>query len=197
MSPTLYADMEPAGLAVGIVGLAGLFNSCSEALERFDSWKNYDTDSRTLGSRFEVEKLRLKKWGESVGLERGTLSQDHNEALDDLQIASTIHEHLLIIQKICSNADGTFLPLTGTGAPFTKHELFDRGTPQFPSNRSRRQKLKWAMNGKAKHEAQVEDLRRLVQNLHHLVPPGGEKGSRAAHRTAGNDGLGNTHGTNT
>lgn len=192
--------MEPAGLVVGGIGLAGLFSSCLEALERLDSWKNFDIDSRFLGSRFNAEKLRLKNWGELVGFERGELSQGYHEALDDLQIAPRIREHLSIITEICSKADHTFLPLKRPDDASAKLVLPPRGNIQNPSSnqyKSRTQRVKWALGDKAKCKEQVEFLGQLVQDLYDLVPPDGAKGTRTAHGTAGNDALESKSGTNT
>lgn len=191
--------MEPAGLAVGLVGLAGLFSSCLEVVDRFDSWKNFGSDSQSLGSRFRAEKLRLEKWGETVGFERGTLSRDHHEALDDARIISKVREHLLIIEDICSNTNDASLLVAGTDAEPAKHGLLPGGQFQlYPStlSKSRTQRVKWALRDKAKCIAQVENLGRLVQDLHNLVPPDGTKGTRTARGRAGNVALGHTDGTN-
>ncbi|GKT51786.1 uncharacterized protein ColSpa_11967 [Colletotrichum spaethianum] len=55
------ATMEPVGLAVGIVGLAGLFSSCLEAVEKFDSYKNFGRDSRSLATLFDTDKHRFEQ----------------------------------------------------------------------------------------------------------------------------------------
>lgn len=36
--------MEAAGLGIGIVGLAGLFSSCVDIAERWDSYKEFLTE---------------------------------------------------------------------------------------------------------------------------------------------------------
>ncbi|KAF2188906.1 hypothetical protein K469DRAFT_541182, partial [Zopfia rhizophila CBS 207.26] len=54
--------MEPGGLAVGTVALASLFGTCLEALEKFDSYRDFRTDSRHLTTQFKADKLRFEKW---------------------------------------------------------------------------------------------------------------------------------------
>ncbi|RYP08950.1 hypothetical protein DL764_001561 [Monosporascus ibericus] len=59
--------MEPVGLAVGILGLAGLFSSCLEAIEKVHSYRAFGSDSHTLDAQFKAEKLRFGQWGRAVG----------------------------------------------------------------------------------------------------------------------------------
>ncbi|KAH7124486.1 ankyrin-1, partial [Dactylonectria macrodidyma] len=63
--------MEPIGLAVGIAGLAGLFSSCLEVVEKVNSYRSFGSDSHVLDAQFKSEKLRLEQWGRAVGLDQG------------------------------------------------------------------------------------------------------------------------------
>ncbi|WYZ35989.1 hypothetical protein EsH8_X_000636 [Colletotrichum jinshuiense] len=104
--------MEPVGLAVGVAGLAGLFSSCLEAVERFDSYKNFGRDSRSLAIQFEADKHRFEQWGRAVGIENGKLSDSHHPALDDTQKLAIVHKLLASIQDFGSDAvliDGPLL----------------------------------------------------------------------------------------
>lgn len=93
--------MEPASFAVGIVGLAGLFNSCLEALNRAKDDRSFETDSQRLNAQFEADRLRFERWGHDVGLESGRLSADHHELLDDEEIVSAVTGLLTSINKVC------------------------------------------------------------------------------------------------
>lgn len=70
--------MEPVGIAVGIMGLAGLYSSCLDAVARAKDYKTFETDSQTLNAQFEADRLRFQRWGRDVGLERGQLSAGHH-----------------------------------------------------------------------------------------------------------------------
>ncbi len=107
--------MEPVGLAVGVIGLAGLFSNCVDAIGRFESWKNF-ADEFLVRTLLESQKLFLQRWGREVGIDNGAISADHHEALDNPEIPLTIRMHLSEIEKICTNADGTSLPASGTSA---------------------------------------------------------------------------------
>ncbi|KAJ5608079.1 hypothetical protein N7537_004698 [Penicillium hordei] len=159
--------MEPVSFAVGIIGLAGLFSTCLEAVERFDSWKDYDSEFRSLVAQFKAQKLRLAKWGVAVGLEDDELSYVHNTLLDDPKIESTVKELLLAINVVCHDEDKAFLtPMMGKDENPAKDQLFHRHAPR----ESKRQKLGWVFRTKAKRVAQVDHFSKLVESLHNLIP---------------------------
>ncbi|KAH6883514.1 hypothetical protein B0T10DRAFT_551286, partial [Thelonectria olida] len=175
--------MEAPGLAIGIAGLAGLFSSCLEVIEKVDSYRDFGRDSRSLAAQFHADKLRFENWGRDVGVKRGKLSDNHHHALDDPQTSSMVKELLSIIQEtICSGADDAFpqRPLL-VDAEFAGDDLFPpsrarpyRGAP----SESKRRKIAWTLRGKGRRTAQVEQFGVLVQHLHNLVPPDGAKGAR-------------------
>lgn len=198
----LSVIMEPIGLAVGVIGLAGLFSACLDAVERFDSWKSFSDDSRALGSRWETQRLRMKRWGQAVGFGKGGPSPDHHEALEDPEIALRVREHLSIIENLCTNAGGAFSSSAAETNPRqSKNALFSRGRSQAhpshpsPLSESGRQRVKWALRDKAKCTAKVEMLGLLVQDLHDLVPLDGTKSTKDIQQKAGCDALGHMDGT--
>ena len=168
--------MEPAGLAVGVFGLVGLFSSCLDAAKRIDSWKNFGDDSKILASFFDAKKLLLEKWAEDVGLDQGTIANDdHHEALDDPRIFSEVQKHLLLIKKLYSDADDASPPVAGTDAGRQRLSLRRpvQLQPGTASSESKSQKTKWALKDKEKCMEQVERLGHFVQDLYNLVPPRG------------------------
>ncbi|KAH7129676.1 hypothetical protein B0J13DRAFT_563207 [Dactylonectria estremocensis] len=52
--------MEPVGLAIGAAGLAGLFSSCLEAVDKVQSYKSFKTDSHVFDAQFRAKKLRFE-----------------------------------------------------------------------------------------------------------------------------------------
>jgi hypothetical protein len=53
------------GLAIGISGLAGLFGTCLDVLEKFGSWREDDgSESRSLTARSKAHKLQLENCGQ-------------------------------------------------------------------------------------------------------------------------------------
>jgi hypothetical protein len=148
--------MEAAGLAIGIVGIAGLFNTCLDSLSRFQSYKSSNADSHILNTRFRAARARFEQWGASVGISQGRLLPDHHPGLNDENTADVIRDILhIIVKTICENGDAQ--------QNLLQNERF-AGILQ-----SRRKRLRWALGGKEDRTEQVEIFEKLVQQLHNLV----------------------------
>lgn len=185
--------MEPVSLAVGVIALSSLFNSCLETLDTFDSWRDFGGDWRFLAARFKAEKLRLEQWGQSVGFELGGLLDDHHKALDDPRTLSTVKELLAAIQDVCRNGDIAY-PLSASGVdtrPTKDGMSMKSHSLQNAPLESKRFKLKWVLRDKAKQITQVEQFGLLVEGLHNLVPSNGAKGAHPRDRelASGDDAL--------
>lgn len=153
--------MEPAGLAAGLLGLAGLFNTCLEVVNKYDSWKGFSADLRSLTAQFETQKIRLERWGQAVGIEIDGLSNQHHELLDDPQILSNVKDLLSSIKDTCGLEDNVG-PTTASGK--SDHAGAPRGL--------KRQRLNWALRNKERRIAQVAQFSSMVDGLHSMVPVG-------------------------
>lgn len=143
--------MEPVGL---VVGIAALFSTCLEAVEKVESYRSFGADSNTLGTRFQAAKVLLEQWGRSVGFEKGVLSEEHSPELDNFDTEVAVEDILRIIKTICH--------------PGTHHRAAHG--PIGPSSGSKRQKLKWVLGDKQKQEEKVGLFEILVHQLCQLVP---------------------------
>ncbi|KAM0274359.1 hypothetical protein ACHAQH_007925 [Verticillium albo-atrum] len=153
--------MEPASFAVGLVGLAGLFSSCLEAVERAQSYRSFASDSKGLDIQFGAAKVRLENWGRAVGFNDGRLGDEHHPALDDEKTRGATVEIFRLVSDICEPPDARqsrslLATLGGTSA--------DAGSDQPLTLRE-----------------QVELLKDLVLTLHNLVPPDAVHGTRGLH----------------
>lgn len=92
--------MGSVGLAVDIVGLVGLFNTCLDLLDMFNSWRDCGSHLRLLVAEFQAQKLRFENWGHAVGFEQGALSDHHSRHLDNPCILWTVQALLLSIRAI-------------------------------------------------------------------------------------------------
>lgn len=155
--------MEPAGLAVGIVGLAGVYSACIDVLSRVQSYKSFQGDSKTLSIRFEGAKVRLGIWADKVGikLQNNELANETDEpnhaAPKNSKLRLVVKEHLTIIEKL-------FCPEESLSQSETSELL-------LAASRSKRHRLGWALAGKEIRKEHVAAFETLVQNLHDLIPP--------------------------
>jgi hypothetical protein len=163
--------MEPVGLAVGIVGLAGLFSSCLEAVGRVQAYKSFATDSRGLDVQFNAARTRLETWGSAVGFGRGTHTGEQHAALNDEKIRKSAADLFECIKAICDAHDArktqSFRAAPADLISGTSRSLISPGA----SRESKSKKLAWSLGGRLERQQQVNLLRDLVEDLHNLVPP--------------------------
>ncbi|KAI6766040.1 hypothetical protein HG530_007110 [Fusarium avenaceum] len=153
--------MEVAGFAIGVIGIAGLFNTCLDSLARFQSYRSANAESHLLDTRFRAARARFEQWGVGVGISNGKLLPDHHPGLDNKDTTGVIEDVLHIITKvICDNANA--------------HSRLPDGSYTGPTQ-PRRKRLKWALGGKADRVEQVDVFEKLVQQLYNLVHPKGEE----------------------
>ncbi|KAF5642273.1 ankyrin [Fusarium tjaetaba] len=154
--------MEVTGLAVGVVGLAGLFSACLDSLSRFQNYRESNTDTHVSNTRFRAARARFEQWGVSVGISNGRLQPDHHRGLDNKERANLIESILEIIAKtIC---DESILQRSRTGPRLQSGQF--GGLSQ-----SRGKRLKWALGGKENRTEQVDVFEKLVQQLYNLISP--------------------------
>ncbi|KAM0188491.1 hypothetical protein ACHAPI_010598 [Fusarium lateritium] len=161
--------MDPAGLVIGVAGLAGLFTSCLEALDKVQSYRTFGTDSHVLDTRFKAARARFERWGPGVGIEQGRLKHAHHPALDDKAVSDAVAELLhIVVEAICDASNVPPRRARGIGKDSLQR---DRPMPRNAMHESKTKKMSWALWGKGKRTEQVEIFEKLVQQLHNLVPP--------------------------
>ena len=60
--------MEPAGLAVGILAIAGLFNNAVDCFEYVQIGRNFGQSYQTGLLKLDTARLRLSRWGQAIGI---------------------------------------------------------------------------------------------------------------------------------
>ncbi|KAH6956217.1 prion-inhibition and propagation-domain-containing protein, partial [Fusarium avenaceum] len=159
--------MEAVGLAVGLVGI---FSTCLEAVQRIDSYKTAGRDTRLLRAQLNATMHLFERWGDSVGIGKGKLSDNHHPALDDPKTFSVIKNLLESFEEF--SAATTTHDATSPNAiqRVPSLQLPDPPTKNA-SKASRWQKTSWALRGKLKQTNHVEALATLVSELYTVVSP--------------------------
>ncbi|KAI1357253.1 hypothetical protein F5Y08DRAFT_334005 [Xylaria arbuscula] len=165
--------MDPAGLGVGIIGLIGLFGSCIEMVERWNSYKEFVAESGSLKARLNAERVRLQVWGKKVGIDKDLSKKGCHPALDDPSIRSAIETLLRSINNLDENASRIAPHLeqlsTAPGLPLCENSHSSQPTKLLESSR-RMSRIGWALRGKGRATMLVVSFEILVQKLHDLVP---------------------------
>ncbi|KAH8743591.1 prion-inhibition and propagation, helo domain-containing protein, partial [Diaporthe sp. PMI_573] len=153
-------------------GLAGLFSTCLDAIEKIDCYRGFGRDSRSLEAQFKAFRLCLSRWGQAVGFKDGQILEDHHPNLNNPQTRVVVMEVLSLIHDFYGEAenaigDSSFLTDADAEPLPTRQAGPVWNTPLV----SKRQKLAWTFRGKGKRTAKVEGFGKLVQHLRDLVPP--------------------------
>ncbi|KAL2068502.1 hypothetical protein VTL71DRAFT_14839 [Oculimacula yallundae] len=62
--------MEPVTFTIGVVGLVGTFTACVDCFEHFRIGQHFGKDYETCVVKLDLVRLRLTRWGASVGISR-------------------------------------------------------------------------------------------------------------------------------
>jgi len=164
--------IDPVGLTLG---LAGLFSTSVEVLDRISTAKSYGTDYHLFATKLVLERRRFFRWGQAVGL---TGTQQH-ELLQDPEIQEDVRE--LFAWAIYFFEDSK-VAITRHGA--ANSLLLEQGSSsstarfEYPRGRARMHqkstsavmKVRWAFSGKRKLEKLLQEVIWFVDKLHELVP---------------------------
>lgn len=96
--PQIVSAMEAAGLAIGILGLAGLFKSTLEAWEFVDAYRGYEENFNYSRTRLDNQRAIFLIWAQKLGF---FSLEGHNKALEKPayragQIIDTL-KHILLL----------------------------------------------------------------------------------------------------
>lgn len=106
--------MEPLGLAIGVVGLAGLFSTCIDCFSLVQHGRYLGRDRLILETKYTNQRLRLLTWGRACGFMDGGDSDDpawsdnvHSAVSDTLvHIAALFQNHKTLSKRYgLSNAE--------------------------------------------------------------------------------------------
>jgi hypothetical protein len=85
--------MEVAGLTLGVVSLAGRFNTCIEAFPYLKAAQSLERDLEILLVKLDIQKARLISWGNAVGIVRAP-NDPRSAILEDEQTVQIIKRNL-------------------------------------------------------------------------------------------------------
>ena len=181
--------MEPAGLAVGIVAIAGLFNNAVDCFEYVQIGRNFGQGYQIGLLKLDGARLRLSRWGQAVGISDELKDiQSLPPALKSAQDVEKAEQILGQILDLFADAEGISAKFKIRGGR-SEQELFvhDNQMDLEPAaltlhNKMRdlsikrqtqtglRQKAKWALYEEKHFKRLIEDITGLVDDLIGLFP---------------------------
>lgn len=184
--------MEPIGFTAGIVALAGLFSTCVECWEYFESAQSLERDYALLATKLQVEKTRLLMWGNAVGVvttDRRDINLDlpHvpplvEKILNCMIVIFTDSEALVskygLQQTKTAEHDSHAPGLIAQRTTLSSNQLskFKMSVKQFQALfKGHQQKItlfertRWAIRDRGKFGVFVDDLRQLIDGLREIT----------------------------
>jgi len=181
--------MEPAGLAVGALALAGLFNNAVDCFEYVQLGRNFGTNFQTSLLKLDNARLRLSRWGQAVGL-----SGDIANA-QSLQSTALPTEDIPKAEKLLGQILELFADAEGVSAKFKSrasandsslmvldvqedmdsvhrslHEKMRDLSIKRQNRTALHQKVKWALYEEKHFRRLIEDVIDLVNGLVETFP---------------------------
>jgi hypothetical protein len=181
--------MEPAGLAVGVIALAGMFNNAVDCFEFVQLGRNIGKDFQTDLLKLDNARLRLSRWGKAAGLS-GQIANAQSListmlSTEDILKAENLLGQVLELFEDAERVSRKFKSQAATGDSSllivdvqadvdpdrrTLHEKMRDLCIQRKNKTPLRQKVKWALYEKKHFERLIADIIELVDRLVETFP---------------------------
>ena len=169
--------MEPVGLAVGVLGLAGLFSTCLDAFKIVVSAREFGHDFEVLIADLDLQRLRFYLWGDALGL----VSTGPNRSpvrlagLDDPQIDVTVRNALQAILRLLKETGRTRDRFTRAFYSTRRLEIFHATFSPFEQRAEANQRgnslvavTKWAFHSREQFKERLDRLKSLIEGLENV-----------------------------
>ena len=178
--------METAGLVIGTLGLAALFETCMTCFDYIDTGRQYGKDYQRFAISMRSLELRMSRWWDVARLQAGTarMSKDAESQIKDLlgEITSDLQE----AQKRAQKYNNPTMADDGSVRLETLAENFQRQA----NIRQRRTPLgnviKWALRDQTKCKRLIKSIKNAVEELEGVLPQTAHD-SQLTHRAAVED----------
>ncbi|KAJ9652363.1 hypothetical protein H2201_009224, partial [Coniosporium apollinis] len=181
--------MEPASLTVSIAALAGLFNNAVDCFEYVQLGRGFGTNFQTSLLKLDNARLRLSRWGQSVGLS-GDLEdvQSLHGTLGSAKDVSKAEGVLGQILELFAAAEGVSTKFKGRAKPTNTnllvyntqndlehvmaslHAKMRELSIKRQNRTGLRHKAKWALYEEKHFRRLIEDVTDLINDLVELFP---------------------------
>jgi hypothetical protein len=161
---------EAAGLALGVVGVAGLYSVVLQVVEQISNAASFNTDFATQKTTFNTVKTSLRAWGLGTGLAAsGTLLPDHSSILDDQEVLYDVQCALACINDACAELqaclDKSEPPKQTNGGTGSRARVVKKIA-------SAGRRLRWTFQEKTKVQDLIDHIICLAGLLFKIARPG-------------------------
>ena len=182
---------ETAGLVLGAVALASLFNTCADCFRLIQIGIQASPDYQRTVIEISVLQLRFARWGEAINVSELHLPETEQQALEGLlnQIKDVFAKSERISRRYQRTANEDDLPVYDAVSdmePMQRNlfmKLKDMAKPPKPKDRDPKpriskapsgmrvtRKVAWALYTKHDLESLIADVCRLIDHLENTFP---------------------------
>lgn len=161
--------MEAAGLAIGVVGLIGLFSVCVQLFEMAEVARTKDDDLGLIQQRLQMQWENFTRWAKPLRLDRGYLCTCAGISKEvDAQILNMTERTLVLFKEgasLCNRHSAQALH-HGLQDPVTvSRTRFGRRRQRRAKVRRMRSSGQWVMRDRKRLAGIVDRIEVLVQDL--------------------------------
>jgi hypothetical protein len=165
---------EVAGLVIGGVGLAALFDTCMSTFEYVDTGRKYGVDYQKAALKVSVLELRLSRWGQQVRFSEAVAEGSTSD--QSPQVKALLGQIQVDLEDACKASKRYVLPrsnepeqqVAGSGTLESLGDTFRRLSLKRQKRTSLMNKTRWALRDKKKLDSLIDDIKRSVDDLEDL-----------------------------
>ncbi|KAK3899340.1 prion-inhibition and propagation-domain-containing protein [Staphylotrichum tortipilum] len=176
--------MEPVGLTLAVVGLAGLFSTCVDCFQLVQKGRYLGNDYHILETKYNNQRIRLLAWGRVCGFVGEThsggdrlllqWSEEVQDAVSETlqHIATLFQDHQRLFRRYGLSRSG---PLAATSSLVAASSTLSSLTRRFRAPAATRPgpgvraAAQWAIADKDKFAVLVTDLKHFIDDLEALT----------------------------
>ncbi|KAL9024100.1 MAG: hypothetical protein Q9196_006761, partial [Gyalolechia fulgens] len=181
--------MEPAGLVIGVAGIASAFTTCIDCFEYVQLGRQFGRDYGKCLLRLDAAKVRLSRWGEAMGLgpnlsvKQQFSTSDENigvghslleqilESFEDAERVSERFKKHTSVKHISQDELVVCNPDSDLNSDFQRLHLTMRQLASKRQNQTNvMKKAKWALYEKKRFDTMIEDICGFINELVDLFP---------------------------
>jgi hypothetical protein len=178
--------METAGLAIGTLSLAALFETCMTCFDYIDTGRQYGKDYQRFVISMRSLELRLSRWWDVAGLQtnKTRVSEDAERHIKDL--LGEIHSDLQEAQERAQKYNNPTMTDDGSARLETLADRFQRRANIRQKRTPLVNVIKWALRDQTKCKRLVKTIKNAVEELEGVLPQTAPD-SQLAHQAAVED----------
>jgi hypothetical protein len=163
--------METAGLAIGTLSLAALFETCMTCFDYIDTGRQYGKDYQRFAISMRSLELRMSRWWDVAGLQTTTTCMSEDAERHIKELLGEIYSDLQDAQERAQKYNNpTMTGDDGSARLETLAERFQRQANLRQKRTPLGKVIKWALRDHTKCKRLIKTIKNAVEELEGVLP---------------------------